>query len=473
MTGRPRRILLVNNSDVGSGAGRVAWNLLRGYRSRGHDAWYAVDIKHTGTPEVLPLAERVGANGLQRLLYGLGDALVPIVGRVRGARWARNQLRRLARPQRLVDYWQGLEEFQFPVTWEILNRPPTRPEIVHCHDLIGDYFDLRAIPWLSRQVPLVLTLHNGWLLSGHCSHSLDCERWRVGCGQCPDLTIYPALRRDGTAANWLRKREIYAASSVYVAAPCHWLMRRVEDSILGPAVVQARVIPHGVDLSVFHPGETVAAKRLLGIPADASVLLVIAAGGKRNSWKDFETLMAAVSSISRQERHGPLIVLVVGGRAAAERWGEAEVRFYPYEDSPVGMARYYRAADIYVHATKADTFPNAILEALACGTPVVASAVGGIPEQVRTLDHPCVSRDVDVHGPEKATGMLVQPRNAPALAECVSYLLSDDRVRERLGANAAHDAVSRFDVDRQVSEYLSWYEDIARDWDAVKAQDHG
>ena len=49
------------------------------------------------------------------------------------------------------------------------------------------------------------------------------------------------------------------------------------------------------------------------------------------------------------------------------------------------VAPYYQAADVYLHAAKADNFPRAVLEALCCGTPVVATAVGGIPEQVKGL----------------------------------------------------------------------------------------
>jgi len=54
----------------------------------------------------------------------------------------------------------------------------------------------------------------------------------------------------------------------------------------------------------------------------------------------------------------------------------------PYKKDPKNVARFYQAADIYIHPARADTFLNIVLEALACGTPVVASAVGGIPKQV-------------------------------------------------------------------------------------------
>src|SRR5262249_35811923 len=149
----------------------------------------------------------------------------------------------------------GIEDFRYPGSRRLLQLTPQQPDLVHGHNLHGGYFDLRILPELSAQVPVVLTLHDAWLLSGHCSHSFDCERWKTGCGRCPDLTIYPAIRRDATASNGRRKRTIYQRSRLHVAAPCQWLMDKVNESILALGAVETRIIPNGVDRTTFHPAE--------------------------------------------------------------------------------------------------------------------------------------------------------------------------------------------------------------------------
>jgi glycosyltransferase involved in cell wall biosynthesis len=464
-----RRILLVNNSDVGSGAGRVAWSLLHGARTRGHEAKYLVDIRHTASEHVIRMREDGLAEPWRRPLVQIADALAPLAGRVRGARWSRNQIRRLARPERIRDYWRGAEEFSFPATWQLLDVMEPAPDLVHCHDLLGDYFDLRALPSLAERVPLILTLHNAWLLTGHCSHSLGCERWRSGCGECPDLRIYPALRRDGTADNWRRKRNIYRDSRLYLSAPCRWLIDMVEDSILEPAVRLKRVIPHGVDLTVFRPGDRELERARLRIAPDTFVLMLTAAGGHHNTWKDFATLQEAVGRLGALLPERTIELLIVGGRGVDEVVNGARIRFLPFQENGADMARFYRAADVYAHCTKADTFPTAVLEALATGTPVVATGVGGIPEQVRPYAGPPLGLRDRGAAVERETGILVPAGDAQSFAAALASLGADDGLRTALGRNAARDAAVRFDVHRQVEEYLSFYEEVIGDWHSARS----
>jgi glycosyltransferase involved in cell wall biosynthesis len=295
----------------------------------------------------------------------------------------------------------------------VLDLAPWTPDVVHVHNLHGGYFDLRALPELARRAPLVATLHDAWLFTGHCAHPFDSDGWLRGCGGCPHLDTYPSLLRDGTAFNLARKRAIYEELRLTVVTPSRWLMDMVERSVLAPAAVQREVIPNGVDLELFAPGDE-----------SRSGLVFAAQGGRDNQFKDYPTLQAALARLER-----PVEVTVLG-------------------DPPVAreeVARRLRAAALYVHPSRADTFPSGVLEALACGTPVVASRLGGIPEQVTG-----------------ETGVLVEPGNPAALATAIDELLADPARRARLGAAATADARQRFSLERQIDAYIDLYERLPR-----------
>ena len=102
-----------------------------------------------------------------------------------------------------------------------------------------------------------------------------------------------------------------------------------------------------------------------------------------------------------------------------------------------------------------------MLEALACGTPVIATAVGGIPEQIKSLGNSDITiSNRHSFGVEEATGVLVKPADTEAMACAIERLLKNRNLRYRLAENAANDARQRFDQKREVMEYLDWYQEI-------------
>ena len=444
MIERKLRIVQLSTADIRGGAEKVAWNLFTQYRQRGYGSWLVVGEKRSLDPDVLILPNQELRGVWYHFFRGQALRYRKIQAGVYRETLTSRLVGGLAEPVRRLEYHLGVEDFHFPGSASLLKLTRIRADILHAHNLHGAYFDLRTLPLLSQQLPMVMTLHDAWLLSGHCAHSFDCEKWKTGCGKCPDLTIYPAIQRDATRYNWRRKEQIYAHSRLYVATPSRWLMSKVEQSMLAPAIVEARVVLNGVDLNIFHPVERHEVREKLGIRPDIRVLLAMGIQIRENIWKDYRTLRQVVANLAERLEGQDILLLAMGEDAPAERIGHVEIRFIPFQEDSRDVALHYQAADVYVHATRVDTFPTGILEALACGTPVVATAVGGIPEQIE----------------DSQTGFLTPPGDAAGMAARIMQLFSDHELRQAMGVLAAERARQRYSLDRQASTYLDWYEEI-------------
>jgi len=436
------RILQVSSADQRGGAEKVAYDLFNAYRQRGHESYLAVGSKTFDDADVLPLDHWAARPAWVQ--YWRAQQLALCQRKIHVAPVLAGWLANAAEPRAAWERWRGLENFDFPASAQLLALPPQRPQLLHLHNLHGEYFDLRALPALSHELPTLITLHDEWLFTGHCAYTFGSERWKHGCQDCPDLEIYPPLKRNTTAQNWRRKRDILARSRVYVAAPSRWLLDEVDESILRPAVIGKRLIPNGIALATFQPGNQVAARQALGLPLDADIVLFVGSSTRSNHFKDYATIEKAMALLAAQPRARELIMVCLGEAAEHERRGAVTLWFAGFEKDSARVALYYQAADVYLHAARAEAFGCTIAEAMACQTPVIATAVGGIPELIR----------------DGETGWLVPPGDATAIAARLPKLLADRAQLAATGERASSYARRHFDLERQVNEYLVWYQEI-------------
>lgn len=158
---------------------------------------------------------------------------------------------------------------------------------------------------------------------------------------------------------------------------------------LGVPAGRVRVIPNGVDSAVFRPMDRREARQLCGLPENATVLLTVAGlyeGKGQHVVVDLLPTLAA--------RYPEVLYVIVGSprrgesyqrrlQGAVRKLGlDRHVRFAGPRP-PAELRRWFSAADVSVLATQSEGWPNVLLESLACGTPVVATHVGGAPEIVR------------------------------------------------------------------------------------------
>ena len=212
---------------------------------------------------------------------------------------------------------------------------------------------------------------------------------------------------------------------------------------MAPAIKEARAIPNGVNTQIFSPRTQADVRLELGLPRTQAIFLFAANGIRRNPFKDYDTLHLAITLLAKRTSQD-ILLLALGEEGPDEQMGSVRIRYLGKVLDPKIVAKYYQAADWYVHASKADTFPNSILEAMACATPVIATAVGGIPEQI-----------IDGH-----TGYLVAAGDSQILSEKMAYVLANPKIRGQLGVASVKRVTEHFTLELQAQRYIDWFRQI-------------
>jgi glycosyltransferase involved in cell wall biosynthesis len=313
-------------------------------------------------------------------------------------------------------------------------------DAVHLHLIQGGDFSLLGLPLLTYLRPTVWTLHDPWVMTGHCVHPFGCERWLTGCGACPDLTITYPLWYDTTALLWRIKRWIFVHSDLTLVVASQWMREHVARSPL-LAHLPCHLIPFGVDLQVFSPQDQATCRARLGIPPQARVL-AFRAGRPEDRFKGFPWLLEALKLWDPPE---PTYLLVLQGNGrAAELQGKYHVLDLGWVNDEARVVQALGAADLFVMPSLAESFGLMAVEALACGTPVVGFDGTAMTEIVR---------------PPRG-GILVPSKDSVALAQAIDHLLRDDELRARMGREGRQIAEQDYSLQGYLERHLALYESL-------------
>lgn len=311
-------------------------------------------------------------------------------------------------------------------------------DIVHLHwiSFFADYPSFfGSIP---NQVPIVWTLHDMNAFTGGCHYSNGCTRFEIGCGGCHQVTN--SGPHDVSVSTFKAKKKSLRHKNIHVVAPSDWMRELAMRSKIWPAHTSFQTIRLGFDLKQFHPVSKHDARRELGIEGDA-VLIGFGAEDINNRRKGLQHLMPSLTQL----KTGHAVECVVFGSGEIEPIdGLPKVHHFGYVDSVKKQSLIYSAADIVVVPSREDNQPQVGLEAMACGTPVVAFNAGGIPEYVR----------------DGATGLIANIGDEAELAERISWLINNVQARSKMGKRARLMMEQEFELGKQSEKQLALYQSI-------------
>ncbi len=309
-----------------------------------------------------------------------------------------------------------------------------RPDVINVHNLhcgshLGWTPDLVAI--CAKFAPVVWTLHDMWSFTGRCPYSYDCRKFENGCdASCPTPGEHPILAPEAIAPAWHGRRQLFQEHPDLIAVtPSRWLAQEARRGLWrGHHVV---TIPYGVPTETYRPVDRHEARRTLGISTSGPVVLLAAqdVSERRKGGALLPLLWPHV-----RWRPFTLLIMGEGSLAVPEDISRSSFGWVENVDRRVLI---YNAADVLLHPAPVDNFPNVVLEALACGTPVVALPIGGLPEMVRP----------------NFSGWLAQGPEPAALAQTLDQALKAVTAGRNLRNSCRERALREYSFSLQTDRY--------------------
>jgi glycosyltransferase involved in cell wall biosynthesis len=427
------RVVHINTSDQG-GAGKACIRLHEAMLQRGvHSSLLTLHKSLPSVPQHAQYRENdpSAARSLPERVWRR------LSGSARREAQQRQQTRR-QRKELLSTVCRQFEHFSFPDSpyKHLAAHPLVREaDVVNLH-WVSDFLDYPAFWEALPDKPVVWTLHDMNPFTGGCHYSAGCTRYQTDCHQCPQLTG-TALPDQAEAGLALKKRVFAKKTGLRaIVTPSQWLGALSAGSHLF-AHVPHYTIPNSLDTQTFRPLPQPACRQVLGLPPDKQVLLFVSSR-LSNRRKGFDILLESLRHLPAGHARNIVVCSVGEPEAGADFSGVAHVALGAVQDEML-MRIAYNAADGFVIPSREDNLPNVVLESLACGTPVVGFAVGGIADLVVPGENGLLATRIDSQD------------FAVALTGFLDRLPAFDR-----GA-IARDAAARYGLSVQADAYHALY----------------
>jgi D-inositol-3-phosphate glycosyltransferase len=305
------------------------------------------------------------------------------------------------------------------------------------YDLVHSHYWLSGqVGWIAQErwgVPLVHTMHT----------MARVKNLTLAQGDAPE----PAIREIG-------EEQVVTAADRLVANTHAEAKELIELYHADPNRV--RVVHPGVDLEVFVPGNQIAARNDLGVAEDAIVLLFV---GRIQPLKAPDVLLKAAAEILKRspELRSQLVVAICGGPSGsglerpdslvtlADQLGISDVVKFVPPTSRAELVKWFQAASVCVVPSYSESFGLVAIEAQACGTPVIAARVGGLPTAVR----------------DGISGVLVDGHEADTWASQIMSVVSNEDLRSKLAKGAIAHA-SHFGWEDTTDKLISVYNEAVK-----------
>ncbi len=306
-------------------------------------------------------------------------------------------------------------------------------DIVHIHWVGDGFLPVKALKKIYK--PIVWTLHDSAAFTGGCHIPLECKNYSTDCNQCPQLSNSIVCRRT------LRiKSKEWDKLNISVVTPSNWLAKCARESKVFKNK-SIYVIPNGIDCELYRPIDKTTARDILRLNSKKQYILFGAMNSTNDINKGFNLLLNALSKLNINSE---VELIVFGGESThLNALENIKINYIGTIMDEITLPIVYSAANVFVCPSLSENLPNTVLESMACGTPVTAFNIGGIPD---IIDH-------------SLDGYLAQPYISDDLLAGVEWCLQNSIL---VGERARQKITNNFNIELIASKYKSLYANVMR-----------
>lgn len=312
-------------------------------------------------------------------------------------------------------------------------------DVLHLHIIHSGYLSLWALPKITKEKPTVWTLHDPWALTGHCIYPFNCDRWKTGCGACPNLKTPQQLYTDRTNLLFKYKRYAYSKSKLDIVVASRWMLNMVQSSPLFQGV-PVHLVPFGLDLNFFSPTAAPNARERFGISKNTLVICF------RSEWNEFKGLPFIIQVLEKIKSDQPICLLTFAKKGLLNQFADRfQLVELGWSHDEVLMRDAFVASDIFLMPSTAEAFGVMAIEAMACGKSVISFEGTSLPEVTFSPD----------------VGISVPQGNSEALFLALQRLIDFPEERLMRGTKGRLIAEKHYNIELQADRLAEVYKMVA------------
>lgn len=410
--------LLVNSFDIKGGAAIATHRLHQALRTIGVDSRMRVQYKHSGEHHVIGPETKV-----QKAMAVARPQIEGLLTKACGGKPTA-----IYSPAMLPNRSIAHEADQLGV------------DLVHLFWINAAFMRVEAIADFRQ--PLVWTLHDMWPFTGGCHYDDECGKFRDSCGGCPVLRS--DKENDLSRRVWKRKQQSWDKLPMTIVATSRWLadMARQSSVFRGKRI---EILPNPIDTMRYKPIDKKVARDAWNLPQDKKLMLFSAFRATADKRKGNQFLIPALEQLAQAGWGKDTELLVIGAHAPEDDIDLGmKIHYMGYLNDEVSQVLLYSAADVTVAPSMQENLSNTVMESLACGTPVVAFDIGGMPD---LIDH-------------QQNGYLAKPFESEDLAQGIAWVLGDSERHAALRAHARLQVVQRYTMETVAMRYRDLYQEL-------------